>query len=133
MEPEDFNLIDDFLRVSRKGERVITLDFAFSLIRKIELMGGEGYIGKSGKGCFGVFTMIGTDRVRIQPYWNEQRGGELIEVSNSSTELAISLAVVQYIKWYNALQLSIKHSMPQVIESYLPIFGGFQQYIYEDV
>ena len=128
MELKDFNLIDDFLKVSRKGERVITLDFAFSLIRKIERMGGEGYLGKSGKGCFGIFTMIGTDRVRIQPYWDEQQSGELIEVSNRSTELAIVLAVVQYIKWYNNIR---QRNVPQVIESYLPIFGGFNPHIYD--
>ena len=107
MKTEDFKLIYDFLEVEQQGEQEVTLDLAFNLIYKIERMAEEGYIGKaSGKGCFGSFTMFGTDRARIDYYWDETRYGTF-EASKHNTILTIMEVVIEYIKWYNSMQESI--------------------------
>ena len=109
MKQEDLNLIYDFLKIENQGEKEVTLDLAFNLIYKIERMAEEGYIGKaSGKGCFGSFTMFGTNRARIDYYWDETRYGTF-EASNRSPVMAIMEVVIEYIKWYNSMQESISN------------------------
>ena len=73
-------------------------------------MGDEGFIGKaSGKGCFGTFTMFGTDRARLDCYWDEMRY-DTFEASNWSTSLAIIDVACQYIRWYNQMQEAFKNA-----------------------